>query len=48
MTFAELCQEPPRVDEHGGGWDPTEPTRVGRWAARLWAPLLALEEMEDR
>jgi exodeoxyribonuclease V gamma subunit len=42
-SLAELRAEPPRDDERGGGWDPSEPTRFGRYARRLWDPLLDLE-----
>ena len=46
-TFTELLGEPPRPNEAGDGWDPTETTRFGRFARRLWAPVLAHEELSD-
>ena len=45
--FAHLLEEPPRDDEQGGGWEETESTRFGRYACRLWAGLLACEELAD-
>ena len=47
-TFAGLLQESPRPDEAGDGWDASETTRFGRYARRLWTPLLAHEEVIDR
>ncbi|MBA3420293.1 MAG: exodeoxyribonuclease V subunit gamma [Thermoleophilaceae bacterium] len=46
-TFAELLEESPRPDEAGEGWDATETTRFGRYARRLWTPVLAHEEVSD-
>jgi exodeoxyribonuclease V gamma subunit len=46
-TFAELLKESPRSDEAGEGWDATETTRFGRYARRLWMPVLAHEEVSD-
>jgi exodeoxyribonuclease V gamma subunit len=43
-TFSELFAPAPLDDEHGPQWDPREPTRFGRYARRLWGPLLELEE----
>jgi exodeoxyribonuclease V gamma subunit len=48
VPFSDLLAEPPRADERGPGWDETDPTRFGRWARRLWFPLLACEAVEDR
>ncbi|HEV2820789.1 MAG TPA: hypothetical protein VGW11_09805, partial [Solirubrobacteraceae bacterium] len=47
VAFADLLEEAPRDDEHGEGWEDTEPTRFGRYARRLWAGLLACEELAD-
>ena len=47
-SFAELLDEAPRHDEEGDGWDETETTRFGRHARRLWAGLLAWEEVTER
>jgi exodeoxyribonuclease V gamma subunit len=47
-SFAELCADGPRDDERGAGWEPAEATRFGRYALRLWADLLDLEELDDR
>jgi exodeoxyribonuclease V gamma subunit len=46
--FADLLAEPARADERGRWWDPDEPRRFGRWARRVWDPLLAIEEVADR
>jgi exodeoxyribonuclease V gamma subunit len=43
-----LFQDAPRGDESGDGWDPAQPSRFGRWAVRLWARLLAAEQVTDR
>ncbi|MDO9410098.1 exodeoxyribonuclease V subunit gamma [Patulibacter sp.] len=37
----------PHDDEVGPGWDETDPSRAGRWATRLWTPLLAAETRSD-
>jgi exodeoxyribonuclease V gamma subunit len=42
--FDELYAAPARPDEHGPLWEAAEPRRVGRWALRLWAPLLGREQ----
>jgi exodeoxyribonuclease V gamma subunit len=47
-SFAELLEDPPRPDEQGEGWDATDRTRFGRHARRLWAGLLACEEVADQ
>jgi exodeoxyribonuclease V gamma subunit len=43
-TFAEIFRPAPLDDEHGPDWDATEPTRFGRYARRLWQPLLDHEQ----
>jgi exodeoxyribonuclease V gamma subunit len=43
----ELFAERPRRDERGDGWAASEPTRVGRYARRLWDGLRACEELVD-
>jgi exodeoxyribonuclease V gamma subunit len=47
LPFDELNAEVPRDDEQGRGWHQSEPTRFGRYAMRLWAPVLAAEECRD-
>jgi exodeoxyribonuclease V gamma subunit len=47
LSFGNLIAIPPRDDEGGRGWDDAEPSRFGRLAMRLWAPLLAVEERRD-
>ena len=46
-TFAQLCEQAPRADESGPGWDERDPTRFGRWARRLWDGLLRREEVRE-
>ncbi len=48
VSFASLLSEPPRADEQGPGWLQTEATRFGRYARRLWDPLLANEGLRNR
>jgi exodeoxyribonuclease V gamma subunit len=43
-TFAELLAEPPAPSEHGAGWDPSETSRFGRLACRMWDGALEFEE----
>ncbi len=45
-TTTELLAEPPRADEQT--WNPTETTRFGAYARRIWDDLLAHEELTDR
>ncbi len=47
VLFAVLLQEPPRDDERGAGWAAEEVTRFGRYARRLWDPLLAVERRSN-
>ncbi|MCP9491019.1 MAG: exodeoxyribonuclease V subunit gamma [Solirubrobacteraceae bacterium MAG38_C4-C5] len=47
VAFADLLDQAPRDDERGEGWEEAEPTRFGRYARRLWAGLLACEELSD-
>jgi hypothetical protein len=48
VPLAVLLASPPRSDEYGQGWAWTEPSRFGRLARRLWAGLLAREELMAR
>ena len=48
LAFEGLLEERPRKDEQGDGWDEAEPTRLGRYARRLWTPLLAREVVKDQ
>ena len=48
IPFSALLADPPRAGERGPGWDETDPTRFGRWARRLWIPLLEREQVQDR
>jgi exodeoxyribonuclease V gamma subunit len=41
LTFADLMLPPARTDE---AWDMDETRRVGRWARRLWDPVLRHEQ----
>jgi exodeoxyribonuclease V gamma subunit len=45
-SFETLCADPPWADEHGAGWPLEETTRFGALARRLWAPLLAAEQLD--
>ena len=44
VPFDQLRDARPRPDEDGPGWAADEPTRIGRYARRLWGELLAIEE----
>jgi exodeoxyribonuclease V gamma subunit len=48
VPFEALLTVAPRPDEHGPGWNELESSRFGCLARRLWDPLLAHEQMEDR
>jgi exodeoxyribonuclease V gamma subunit len=48
VPFERLLDEPPRDDENGDGWDSAEESRFGRYARRLWAYLLAHEQVTDQ
>jgi len=48
QTIASLLETPARADEQGPSWDSGEPSRVGRWALRLWTPLLSREQGAGR
>jgi len=50
LSFSAMIERSgsPRTDESGDGWDPSESSRFGRYACRLWAGLLAREEVVDR
>ena len=48
LAFDELLAQRPRADESGDGWDAGETTRFGRYARRLWDPLLEHEAVSDR
>ncbi|HET7486691.1 MAG TPA: exodeoxyribonuclease V subunit gamma [Acidimicrobiales bacterium] len=43
QAFDRLLDAPPGPTERGPGWAPDEDSRFGRWARRLWDPLLAAE-----
>jgi exodeoxyribonuclease V gamma subunit len=43
--FARLTQQAPAADERGSGWPPSETSRFGTLAGRLWYPLIAHEDL---
>ncbi len=45
VGFHALLDEAPLEDETSPPWDLQETTRFGRWALRLWEPLLAAEKL---
>jgi exodeoxyribonuclease V gamma subunit len=48
VPFDAIAAVPPRQDEEGNGWSPDEPSRLGRYARRLWDGLLAIETVTDQ
>jgi exodeoxyribonuclease V gamma subunit len=47
-TLSDLLAETPRADEALIGWVPSESSRFGRYAHRLWDGLLSYEQLLDR
>ncbi len=45
VTLDRVMREPPGSTEHGAGWDPSETTRFGRLAHRMWDGLLEFEAL---
>ena len=43
VDFERLLDAPPGGDESGPGWPAEEASRFGRYARRLWDPVLGLE-----
>jgi exodeoxyribonuclease V gamma subunit len=48
VPFEALLTATPPADERGPGWDGLETSRFGCLARRIWDPLLAHEQMQDR
>jgi exodeoxyribonuclease V gamma subunit len=48
VTYEELLTIPPAPDESDAGWETGEPSRFGRYARRLWDPLLAIETVIEQ
>lgn len=46
--FDDLLAAVPCQGEDGAGWETAESTRFGRYARRMWDPLLAAETMVDQ
>jgi exodeoxyribonuclease V gamma subunit len=46
-SIQDLLGVPADRTETGDGWDEAELSRFGRWALRLWSPLLGHEHVED-
>nr|MBA3956233.1 hypothetical protein [Acidimicrobiia bacterium] len=46
--FGDVLAASPDHDEGGDGWSTDEATRFGRYARRLWDPLLACEKVVDQ
>ncbi|MDP9021204.1 MAG: exodeoxyribonuclease V subunit gamma, partial [Actinomycetota bacterium] len=48
VEFDDVLAAVARDDEVGDGWAADEASRFGRYARRVWEPLLAVEECHDR
>jgi exodeoxyribonuclease V gamma subunit len=48
LPLSALLAAVPAPDESGEGWAEDEPSRLGRYARRLWTGLLGCEAVEDR
>jgi exodeoxyribonuclease V gamma subunit len=46
LTLAQLMELAPAPDETGAGWPADESSRFGRYARRLWDPLLDIEDLK--